>query len=192
MRSGRFDETELERRLDERGFANRILRPLTKAVRKPWHMYPLGFLFGLGFDTATEISLLVLAGGAAAMTLPWYAILTLPILFAAGMSLLDTADGAFMSFAYTWAFAKPVRRVFYNITVTALSVAVALLIGGIELLGLLADKLNIASGPLAWIVSINLDYIGYGIVGLFAITWIIALAVWRFARIEQRWAIPVS
>jgi nickel/cobalt transporter (NiCoT) family protein len=192
MRSGEFDETELERRLDERGFANRLLRPLTKGVRKPWHMYPLGFLFGLGFDTATEISLLVLAGGAAAMTLPWYAILTLPILFAAGMSLLDTADGAFMSFAYTWAFAKPVRRVFYNITVTALSVAVALLIGGIELIGLLADKLGISSGPLSWIAAINLDYIGYGIVGLFALTWIIALAIWRFARIEQRWTVPIN
>ena len=192
MRSGEFDEAELERRLDERGFANRLLRPLTKAVRKPWQMYPLGFLFGLGFDTATEISLLVLAGGAAALTLPWYAVLTLPILFAAGMSLLDTIDGGFMSFAYTWAFAKPVRRVFYNITVTALSVAVALLIGGIELIGLLAEKLGVTSGPLAWLAGIDLDYVGYGIVGLFAVTWIVALALWRFGRIEQRWSTDKS
>lgn len=190
MRTGELDEAELERRLDERGFAARLLRPVMKSVRRPWHMYPLGFLFGLGFDTATEISLLVLAGGAAALTLPWYAVLTLPILFAAGMSLLDTIDGGFMSFAYTWAFAKPVRRVFYNITVTALSVAVALLIGGIELLGLLADKLHVESGPLAWLASINLDFIGYGIVALFVVTWVAALAVWRFGRIEQRWSPP--
>src|SRR5690242_9190849 len=126
------------------------------------------------------------------MTLPWYAILTLPILFAADMSLLDTADGAFMSFAYTWAFAKPVRRVFYNITVTALSVAVALLIGGVELIGLLAEKLEITSGPLGWVASINLDYVGYGIVALFAVTWIAALALWRFGRIEQRWSQPAQ
>jgi len=192
MRTGEFDEAELERRLDERGFANRLLRPLTKAVRRPWHMYPLGFLFGLGFDTATEISLLVLAGGAAALTLPWYAVLTLPILFAAGMSLLDTIDGGFMSFAYTWANAKPVRRVFYNITVTALSVAVAMLIGGVQLLGLLAEKLGVSSGPLGWFASINLDYVGYGIVALFAITWVAAIALWRFGRIEQRWSGPAD
>ena len=97
---------------------NRILGGATKAVTKPWHMYPVGLLFGLGFDTATEVSLLVLAGGAAAFALPWYAILTLPILFAAGMSLLDTIDGCFMNFAYGWAFSKPVRKVYYNITIT--------------------------------------------------------------------------
>jgi high-affinity nickel-transport protein len=130
MRKGDFDEAELEDHLNKRGFMNRILGGATKAVRKSWHMYPIGLLFGLGFDTATEISLLVLAGGAAAFQLPWYAILTLPILFAAGMSLLDTIDGSFMNFAYDWAFSKPVRKVYYNITITALSVAVALIIGG--------------------------------------------------------------
>ncbi|MEU0467182.1 HoxN/HupN/NixA family nickel/cobalt transporter [Amycolatopsis sp. NPDC006131] len=188
MRAGDYDEAELERRLDERGFLNRILGRVARSVRKPWHMYPLGLLFGLGFDTATEVSLLVLAGGAAAFDLPWYALLTLPVLFAAGMSLLDTADGVFMNFAYGWALVTPVRKVFYNLTVTALSVAVALVIGGIELLGLLAERLNVTSGPLAWAASMDLADVGYLLVGLFAVTWLVALVVWRAGRMGQRWA----
>src|SRR5262245_6696537 len=192
MRRGTFDEQQLEAHLNNRGFLNRILSRTTGAVTKPWQMYPIGLLFGLGFDTATEISLLVLAGGAAAFALPWYAILTLPILFAAGMSLFDAADGAFMSAAYGWAFLRPVRKVFYNLTVTALSVAVALIIGLIELLGLLADKLDITSGPLAWIGAIDLEYVGYAVVAVFVVTWILALAIWRFGRIEQRWTRPSS
>jgi high-affinity nickel-transport protein len=187
MRRGEFDEAELEEHLDKRGFANRILAGVTKTVRKPWHMYPIGLLFGLGFDTATEVSLLVLAGGAAAFSLPWYAILTLPVLFAAGMSLLDAIDGCFMNFAYGWAFAEPVRKVYYNITITALSVAVAMIIGVIELAGLLADKLGVTHGPLASLAGLDLNYVGYAIVGLFVATWVIALAVWRFGRIEDRW-----
>ena len=153
MRAGEYDEAALEKQLNSRGFLNRILSGVTKAVRKPWHMYPVGVLFGLGFDTATEIGLLVLAGGAAAFSLPWYAILTLPILFAAGMSLLDTLDGVFMNVAYGWAFAKPVRKIYYNITVTALSVAVALVIGGIELISILVDQAGITTGPLAAIAD---------------------------------------
>ena len=144
MRRGDFDEQELERQLDKRGFMNRFYGRATRAVRKPWQMYPLGLLFGLGFDTATEVALLVLAGGAAGSGLPFYAILCLPILFAAGMSLLDTIDGAFMNFAYGWAFCKPVRKVFYNITITGLSVALALLIGTIELTSVLAEKLDLS------------------------------------------------
>ena len=126
MRTGRYDETALEEQLQKRGLMNRLLGRLTRAVTKPAQMYPIGMLFGLGFDTATEVALLVLAGGAAGAGLPWYAILCLPILFAAGMSLLDAIDGSFMNFAYGWAFSKPVRKVFYNITITGLSVAVAL------------------------------------------------------------------
>jgi nickel/cobalt transporter (NiCoT) family protein len=187
MRRGRYDEAELEEHLNKRGFANRILAGVTKAVREPWHMYPVGLLFGLGFDTATEVSLLVLAGGAAAFTLPWYAILTLPVLFAAGMSLLDAIDGCFMNFAYGWAFAEPVRKVYYNITITALSVAVAMIIGVIELAGLLADKLGFTHGPLASLGDLDLNYVGYAIVALFVVTWAVALAVWRFGRIEERW-----
>jgi len=188
MRTGRYDEAQLEDHLNKRGFMNRFLGGLTKSVRKAWHIYPIGVLFGLGFDTATEIGLLVLAGGAAAFNLPFYAILVLPILFAAGMCLADTVDGVFMNAAYGWAFAKPVRKVFYNITITSISVAVALIIGTVELVGVLADQANITSGPLGWIANINLDYAGYAIVGLFFVSWLIALAVWRFGRIESRWS----
>jgi len=188
MRRGTYNEQELEDQLNKRGFMNRFLGGLTKSVRKPWHIYPIGVLFGLGFDTATEVGLLVLAAGAAAFALPWYAILVLPILFAAGMSMFDTADGCFMNFAYGWAFAKPVRKIYYNITITALSVAVALIIGTIELVSILADQLGIDSGPLAWIAKLDLNYVGFAIVALFILTWVIALVVWRLARIEDRWS----
>jgi nickel/cobalt transporter (NiCoT) family protein len=159
------------------GVMNRVFGRATRAVRKPWHMYPLGCLFGLGFDTATEVGLLVLAGGAAASGLPFYAILCLPILFAAGMSLFDTIDGAFMNFAYGWAFSQPVRKLFYNLTVTGLSVVVALLIGSIELLGVL-DVIR----------DVDLNLVGYLVVGLFVLTWAVALGVWRYGRIEERWS----
>ncbi|MBV9593792.1 MAG: HoxN/HupN/NixA family nickel/cobalt transporter, partial [Actinobacteria bacterium] len=149
-------------------------------------------LFGLGFDTATEVGLLVLAGGAAAFNLPFYSIVILPVLFAAGMCLMDTIDGVFMNAAYGWAFAKPVRKVFYNMTITTISVLVALVIGSIELIGVLADQTKITSGPLAWIADINLDYAGYGIVALFFGSWLIAIAVWRYAGIEQKWSADLS
>jgi high-affinity nickel-transport protein len=188
MREGRYDEHQLEEQLNKRGFMNRFLNGLTRSVRKPWHIYPVGVLFGLGFDTATEVGLLVLAGGAAAFNLPFYSILVLPILFAAGMCLADTVDGVFMNAAYGWAFAKPVRKVFYNITITAISVAVALIIGTIELSTVLADQAGIQSGPLAAIAKVPLDYAGYGIVALFVAFWCAALLVWRFGRIEEKWS----
>jgi high-affinity nickel-transport protein len=188
MRSGVYDEAQLEEHLNNRGFMNRILGGLTRGVRKPWHIYPIGVLFGLGFDTATEVGLLVMAGGAAAFNLPFYAILVLPVLFAAGMCLADTVDGVFMNVAYGWAFARPVRKVFYNIMITSISVAVALIIGTIELLGVLVDEAGITSGPLVAVAHVPLDYAGYGIVGLFVVTWVVALAVWRIGRIEERWA----
>lgn len=188
LREGDYDEATLERHLDSRGFMNRFLGGLTKSVRKPWHIYPIGVLFGLGFDTATEVGLLVLAGGAATFNLPFYAILVLPILFAAGMCLMDTTDGVFMNYAYGWAFAKPVRKIFYNMTITSISVAVALIIGTIELVGVIADRLGVESGPIAAIAGVNLDYAGYVIVGLFVVSWLVALAVWRFGNIERRWS----
>jgi nickel/cobalt transporter (NiCoT) family protein len=189
MRRGSFDEAELEARLDERGLMNRFLGRFTRAIRAPWQMYPLGMLFGLGFDTATEVGLLFLAAGAAGSGLPWYAILCLPVLFAAGMSLFDTIDGSFMNFAYGWAFSKPVRKVYYNLVVTALSVAVAFVIGTIELLSVAAEKLRLEGGFWTWVSAIDLNLVGYGIVGLFVATWVGALAVWRLARIEERWAV---
>jgi high-affinity nickel-transport protein len=188
MRTGDYDEQQLEDHLNKRGLLNRLLGGLTKSVRKAWHSYPIGVLFGLGFDTATEVGLLVIAGGAAAFNLPFYSILVLPVLFAAGMCLMDTIDGVFMNAAYGWAFAKPVRKVFYNITITAISVAVALLIGTIELAGVLADEADITSGPIAALAGIPLDYAGYAIAGLFVLAWAVALLVWRFGRIEQRWS----
>jgi high-affinity nickel-transport protein len=133
------------------------------------------------------VALLVLAAGSGAFTLPWYAILVLPVLFAAGMSIFDTADGMFMARAYGWAFLKPVRKVFYNLTVTVLSVLVALVIGGIVLIGLIVDALGIDSGPLVWVAALDLYYVGFILVGLFVVTWLIALAIWRFGRIEERW-----
>jgi len=187
MRSGDFDEAELERHLHNRGFLTRILGRVTRRVSKPWHLYPVGLLMGLGFDTATQVALLVLAAGSAAFVLPWYAILVLPVLFAAGMSLFDTADGVLMSRAYGWAFLKPIRKVFYNLAVTLLSVTVALVIGLLVLVGLLVERLDVRSGPLAWIASLDLGYVGFAVVGLFVLAWALALAVWRFGRIEERW-----
>ena len=187
MRHGAYDEKELEDQLNKRGFMNRFLGGLTNSVTKPWHIYPIGVLFGLGFDTATEVGLLVLAGGAAAFNLPFYAILVLPILFAAGMCLMDTTDGIFMTAAYGWAFAKPVRKVFYNITITSLSVAVALIIGTLELVGVLVDQGHLHSGPLVTISELPLDYAGYVIVLLFVLVWLTALTVWKYGRIEDRW-----
>ncbi|MFE3163248.1 HoxN/HupN/NixA family nickel/cobalt transporter [Streptomyces sp. NPDC059224] len=187
MRSGAYDEAALETQLNNRGFMNRFLGRVTGSISRPWQMYPLGLLFGLGFDTATEIALLVLAGSGAASGLPWYAILTLPVLFAAGMSLLDTIDGSFMNFAYEWAFSKPVRKVYYNLTVTGLSVAVALVIGTVELLGLLADKLELHGAFWDWVAGLDLNTVGFVIVGLFFATWVIALLIWKACRIEEKW-----
>ena len=162
MRSGTFDHEELERQLDNRGLMNRILGGWADRIDRPWKMYPVGVLFGLGFDTATEVALLVLAGTAVAGGLPFWAILSLPILFAAGMTLFDTVDGCFMNFAYDWAFAKPVRKVFYNLTMTGLSVAVALFIGTVEFVGLLGAE-------------------------IFVVTWVAAVVWWRLGRVEARW-----
>ena len=187
LRSGEFSEAELERRLDNRGFLNRFYKRVTGAVRTPAQMYLVGLLFGLGFDTATEVALLATAGTAAAGGLPFYAILCLPILFAAGMSLLDTIDGAFMNFAYGWAFARPVRKLFYNITITWLSVVVALAIGTIELMSVLADRLTLTGQPWAFVAGLDLNAVGYAIAGLFVLTWAGALAIWRLGRIEERW-----
>jgi high-affinity nickel-transport protein len=192
MRSGRFDEAELEHHLNTRGLMNRFYGRFTKMVRKPWQMYPIGVLFGLGFDTATEVALLFLAAGAAGAGLPFYAILCLPILFAAGMSLLDTIDGAFMTVAYGWAFSRPVRKVYYNITVTGLTVLVALVIGTIELAGIVAQHLNASGAFWVWVENIDINTLGFIIVGMFVATWVIALSVWHFGRIEERWTANIK
>ncbi len=188
LKAGHFDEQALETELANRGLMNRFLGGMTRRVEKPQQIYPVGVLFGLGFDTASEVALLVIAGGAAGAGLPWYAILCLPILFGAGMSLLDTIDGSFMNFAYGWAFSRPVRKVFYNLTVTGLSILVALVIGTIELGGLLASELGLSGSFWSWFENIDLNMLGFVIVGLFVATWAVALTVWRVGRIEERWS----
>jgi len=196
MRAGRYNDEELEAQLDKRGLMNRFLGPIARRADAPWKMYPIGLLFGLGFDTATEVALLVLAGSAVVSGLPFYAILSLPILFAAGMCLFDTIDGCFMNFAYDWAFAKPVRKVYYNITVTGLSVFVALFIGTIELLGLVGQEYHLSGGFWSFMVGFDINKAGFVIVGIFVVTWIAALAIWHFGKIEQKWdarqAVPAS
>jgi high-affinity nickel-transport protein len=188
MRTGTYDRDALERRLLDRGFMNRFfLARLARRIRSSWQMYPLGFLFGLGFDTASEVGLLAISAGVATKHVPFLAVLSLPVLFAAGMSLMDTADGAFMSQAYGWAFSNPVRKVYYNITVTTLSVAVALVVGTIELLQVLAAKLQLDGGFWGWVNGLDFGHLGYGIVTAFVLTWAIAVLVWKKGRIEERW-----
>ena len=189
MRRGEYDEAALEQHLNNRGFFNRFLGRFTRSIRTSRQMYPLGILFGLGFDTATEVALLVLAGTSAAVGLPWYAILCLPVIFAAGMTLLDTIDGSFMNFAYGWAFSQPVRKVYYNLTVTGLSVAAALIIGTAQLLGLFAVQFGWHGTFWDWVSGLDLNVMGFVIVGLFVLTWLVAVLVWRLGRIEERWAV---
>jgi nickel/cobalt transporter (NiCoT) family protein len=187
LRSGRFSEEQLEQQLEARGMMTRVFGRFTRAITKPWHMYPVGLLFGLGFDTASEVALLFLAAGAAGAGLPFYAILCLPILFAAGMSLLDTIDGSFMNFAYEWSFSNPVRKLYYNITITGLSVMIALVIGTVEFAGLFSRHAGPHGGFWRWVANINLNELGFVIVGLFVFTWAVALAIWHFGHIEDRW-----
>jgi high-affinity nickel-transport protein len=165
----------------------RFFGPIARRIDKSWKMYPLGLLFGLGFDTATEVGLLVLAGSSVVAGLPWWAILSLPLFFAGGMSLLDTIDGSFMNFAYGWAFSQPVRKVYYNIVITSLSVGTALFIGGLELTQVLSSQLNLTGGVWDWANSIELNTAGYYIVAAFVIVWALALLTWRYGKVEQRW-----
>ena len=188
LRSGRYNETALESRLESRGLLNRLVGRAAVAVTSPRRMYPVGILFGLGFDTASEVALLVIAGGAGAAGAPWYAMLSLPLLFAAGMSLMDSIDGAFMNFAYEWALSRPVRKVFYNLTITGLSVVVALVIGTVEVGGVIGSQLELSGFVWSWLESVDINVLGFVIVAMFVLTWAIALLTWRLARIEERWS----
>jgi high-affinity nickel-transport protein len=189
MRRGSCDSEQLDRGLLDRGFMNRfLLGRFASKITSSWQMYPFGALFGLGFDTASEVGLLAVAAGVATHRLPFAAIVSLPLLFAAGMSLLDTADGAFMSHAYGWAFSNPVRRVYYNLTVTGLSVAVALAVGTIEVLRVATHSLKLNGGFWRFLDDLDLGHLGYATAALFVLTWASAAIVWKAARIEQRWA----
>src|SRR5262252_8595043 len=188
MRQGRYDGNELEHELVAGGVMSRVFGRLFRLVDDSWHMYPIGFLFGLGFDTASEVALLAVSAGAAARGLPFLAVVSLPLIFAAGMSLMDTADGAFMAKAYSWAFSNPVRKVFYNMTVTALSVVVALVIGVAELVQIVIQVANLQGQPWDAIGGFNfIGQAGFFIVGLFVVTWIVAAVVYRAGRVEERW-----
>ncbi len=188
MRTGAHDAEQLDKRLLDRGLMSRFyLGKLSQRINASWKMYPLGILFGLGFDTATEVGLLAISAGVATHNVPFLAVFSLPILFAAGMSLMDTADGAFMSQAYGWAFSNPIRKIYYNITVTTLSVTVALLIGTIELLQVLSAKFGLTGGFWDWLNNLDFGHIGYAIVAAFVVTWAVSVLVWKKARIEERW-----
>jgi high-affinity nickel-transport protein len=176
----------IEEILDSRGFLARLIKPFFRFISRSWHVYPLGFLFGLGFDTATEIGLLAISAGAAKSVISVFGILSLPILFAAGMSLMDTADGIFMSTAYRWAFTTPLRKLYYNVTVTAVSVIAALLIGSVELLQVLSDKLNLQSGFFQWVNALNFANLGYMLVVLFILAWVISVTIWKVLKVEER------
>jgi nickel/cobalt transporter (NiCoT) family protein len=190
MRHGDYDEAELERQLDNRGFFYRFLGRWMKAIHKEWHMYPVGVVFGLGFDTATEVALLATTALYASRHVPWYAILCLPVFFTAGMSLMDTTDGMFMNLAYGWAFFNPVRKVYYNLAITGLSVAICFFIGGVEILGLLPSEIHGLShrhGFWGFMYNFNINTAGFVIVGMFVVTWALAMAVWRYGNVEEKW-----
>lgn len=188
LKRGRYDELELERQLQDRGFMYRYLGRWTRTITHEWQMYPIGIVFGMGFDTATEVALLATTALLASQALPWYSILCLPILFTAGMSLTDTLDGLFMNSAYRWAFADPVRRVYYNLAITSLSVAICLIVGTIEVLGLLPTELHWQGGFWTFMETFNLNTAGFVIVGVFVAVWTFALAVWKYGHIRERWA----
>jgi high-affinity nickel-transport protein len=190
MRRGALDEDELERQLQARGLMWRLFGRFTKSVTKTWHMFFVGLIFGIGFDTATEVLLLAATAAAATAGLPWYAVLSLPLLFSGGMTLFDTLDGFFMNLAYGWAFARPVRKVYYNLVVTGLSIAVAFLIGTIEICGVITTELHVRGRFWNYVANFNINQAGFFIAGLFVIIWAIAIAYWRFSRVEHRWTAP--
>jgi high-affinity nickel-transport protein len=188
MRAGTYDEAELERQLDNRGLMFRVFGKWMKSITKERQMYPVGVVFGLGFDTATEVVLLATTALLATQSLPWYSIMCLPILFTAGMTLMDTFDGCFMNVAYGWAFFNPVRRVYYNLAITGLSVTICFFIGTVEVLGLLPAELHLHGQFWTVMTRFNINTAGFVIVGMFVVTWAVACAVWRFGRVEEKWS----
>lgn len=192
MQRGEYDRDALETRLVTGGVFTRWFGRLFALVTESWHVYPIGFLFGLGFDTASEVALLAISAGAAAQGLPFFAVVALPIIFAAGMSLMDTTDGAFMCKAYAWAFSHPVRKLFYNLTMTSLSVFIALFVGLLELLQIAAQIAGLDSGLWGWVAALDLSSFGYMIVGTFAVTWMGAFLIFKTRRLDERWAALVD
>lgn len=187
MRNGVHDEEKLEKQLNERGLMARFLKPVSKTIDKPWKMLPLGILFGLGFDTATSVALLALAGTTAIAGHAVWAAIALPIIFAAGMSLGDTADAILMNHAYGWAYAKPVRKAYYNITITLISISAAFIVGVPILANVIIDELNLTGPVASFFQGIDLENVGFILVGVFILVWIGSVAIWKLGKIEQRW-----
>ncbi len=192
MRHGDFNEAELEQHLENRGFMYRIFGKWMKSITKEWQMYPVGVVFGMGFDTATEVALLATTALLATQALPWYSIMCLPILFTAGMSLMDTLDGVFMNVAYGWAFFNPVRKVYYNLAITGLSVFICFFIGTIEVLGLLPQELHLNGSFWTFMANFNINTAGFVIVGMFVLTWATALMIWKYGHVEEKWSAKLS
>jgi high-affinity nickel-transport protein len=189
MKAGEYDRESLELDLTAGGFMTRIFGRLFRVITHSWQMYPIGFLFGLGFDTASEVAILAISAGAAANGVPVVAVIALPLIFAAGMSLMDTADGAFMAKAYSWAFASPIRKVFYNLTMTSLSVFVALFVGVVELVQVLIQAVGLRGGVFGAIAGFDLiGRAGYFVVAAFILAWAAALMIYKARRIDERWA----
>ncbi|NEW08132.1 HoxN/HupN/NixA family nickel/cobalt transporter [Paenibacillus sp. SYP-B3998] len=187
FRNGEHSDDEFEELLQSRGFIARMMKPLFRFIGKSWHVYPLGFLFGLGFDTASEIALLAISANAAKDAIPFIGVISLPLLFAAGMSLFDTADGMFMTRAYRWAFHTPVRKLYYNLTVTTLAVIAALIIGVVELAQVLSEEIGMEGTFWTWLQDLDFGTLGYVLVGLFVLAWAISVGIWKWMRIEERW-----
>ena len=191
MRRGQYNEAELERQLENRGFFYRFFGKWMKVINKEWQLYPVGVVFGMGFDTATEVALLTTTALLASEHIAWQAIIALPILFTAGMCLMDTTDGVFMNLAYGWAFFNPVRKVFYNLAITGLSVAICFFIAGIETLSLVpleVHGVSQTSGFWGFMYNFNINTAGFVIVGLFIATWAAAILIWRYGHIEEKWS----
>lgn len=184
-RGGVYDEYEIDNYLNQRGFFARIFRPIFKTIDKSWKMYPVGFLFGLGFDTATEVGLLTISGTIATQHVPFYVTILLPLLFMAGMSLADTTDGVMMLGAYGWAFVKPIRKLFYNMSITCVSVLVALLVGAIETLQIISTQLKLSGTFWGFINNLDFAVVGFGIVGIFVLSWGISTLVYRLNRYDD-------
>jgi high-affinity nickel-transport protein len=192
-RGERIGEQEMNALLTGGGPIARLLRPLFRLISRPWHLYPLGLLFGLGFDTATEIGLLGIAAVQASQSLPIWSILVFPALFTVGMALVDTADSVMMTGAYQWALVNPARKLYYNLTITSMSVLVALLVGGVEVLGLIAARWDLQGGLWDFITALtnNFGMIGYLIVGIFILTWTASVLFYRFKGYDRLDVAPV-
>jgi nickel/cobalt transporter (NiCoT) family protein len=193
-KGGRYAQEDFDLLLNSRGLLARLFRPLFRLIGKSWHMYPLGFLFGLGFDTATEIALLGVAATAAAKGMSIWSIMVFPALFAAGMSLIDATDGIMMVGAYDWAFVKPMRKLYYNLTITFVSIVVALLIGGIETLGLMGDQFALkgAFWDVVGALNDNFSALGAAIIGLFIAAWAGSILIYRYKRLDEIEAVPAE